>query len=135
MASHKTSRVQQDILHALSDIMRTVKDPRVQGLVSIVKLELAGDYSHCKIYISSMQGLESAKTAVQGLKSAAGYMRRELGGRVKMRRVPELHFVADDSIAHSAGIAKMLNDLGVHSAGTDDDGADGDEGAEVAADE
>ena len=80
-------------------------------MISIVKVDLAGDQSYCKVYISSLEGLEAGKRAVEGLTSAAGYIRREIGQRLKMRRSPEFHFVADDSIEYSADIARILNDL------------------------
>jgi len=92
--------------------MRSLKDPRITGLLSIVKLELSGDYSHCKVYISSLGGLESAKSAVEGLHSAAGHIRREIGARLKLRRTPEFHFIADNGIEHSAQLDKKLRDLG-----------------------
>lgn len=111
MASHKHDRLTEDIRRELTDIFRTVKDPRVSGMISIVKVDLAGDQSHCKVYISSLEGLEAGKRAVEGLTSAAGYIRREIGQRLKMRRSPEFHFVADDSIEYSADIARILNDL------------------------
>ena len=67
--------------------------------------------SYATVYISSMDGIEAAKTAVKGLTSAAGYMRRELGLALKLRHVPELRFVADDSIAYSSHIAEQLGRL------------------------
>lgn len=111
MPSFKTARAEEDIKREIADILRGLKDPRVTGLLSIVKLELAGDYSHCKVYISSLEGLEAAVNAVQGLKSASGFIRRELGLRLRMRRSPELHFIADDGIAKSAEINKKLKEL------------------------
>ena len=84
MASYKMSRTSEDILRELTAILRTVKDPRVNGpqgagMLSIVRVEVTNDMSYATVYISSMDGLEAAKEAVRGLKSAAGYMRRELG--------------------------------------------------------
>lgn len=111
MPSHKTQRAAEDIKRELSDIMRSLKDPRIAGLLSIVKLELSNDYSHCKVHISSMEGLPAAKRAVEGLDSAAGFIRREVGARLRMRRVPEFHFLPDDGIEHSADIGKILRDL------------------------
>lgn len=111
MPSYRTSRNSEDIRRELTAILRTVKDPRVTGLISIVRVDVAGDMGSAKVYISSMDGLEAAKQAVKGLTSAAGYMRRQLGLALRLRNVPELHFVADDSIAYSAGIAKTLADL------------------------
>ena len=95
----------------LSDIMRSLKDPRITGLISIVKMDLASDLSHCRVYVSSMDGLDAAKSAVKGLESASGFIKRELNSRMKLRRLPDFKFIADDSIAHSADIARMLNDL------------------------
>lgn len=111
MPSYRSDRTNEDIRRELTAILRTVKDPRVSGLISIVRVEVAGDMGSARVYVSSMEGLESAKQAVKGLTSAAGYMRRQLGLALRLRCVPELRFVADDSIEYSAGIAKTLNDL------------------------
>ena len=107
----KINRLQEDILRELTDILRTLKDPRVQGLISIVKVDLTNDESVCTVYVSSLSGGDAAKRAVKGLESAAGYIRREIGRRIQMRRSPEFRFVADDSIAYSAHIAETLGRL------------------------
>ena len=111
MSSYRMDRTSEDIKRELTAILRTVKDPRVTGLVSIVRVEVSSDLSYAKIHISSMDGLEAAKTVVKGLTSAGGYVRRELGRALHLRHVPELRFVADDSIAYSAHIAQTLQDL------------------------
>ena len=112
MASHRMNRISEDISRELTAILRTVKDPRVTGLVSIVRVDVTNDLSYATVYISSMDGIEAAKQAVVGLRSAAGYMRSSLGRSLKqLRNVPELRFVADDSIAYSVDIAKTLMDL------------------------
>ena len=111
MPSFKNARLSEDILRELTAIFRELKDPRIDPLLSIVKVELAGDQSSCKVYVSSMSGLEKAKESVKGLSSAAGFIRRELGRRVQMRRSPELHFVPDDSIRHGVEIAKKLEEI------------------------
>ena len=72
MPSHKMGRVTEDIRRELSAIFRELKDPRVQGLISIVRVEVTNDLSYCTVYVSAMGGLEQAKTAVAGLKSAGG---------------------------------------------------------------
>ena len=100
MASHRLGRITEDIHRELTAIFREVKDPRVQeGLISIVRVDVTNDLSYCTVYISAMQGLEQAKVAEKGLKSAAGFIRRELGHRLKLRHVPQLIFTATDSIA------------------------------------
>lgn len=111
MGSYRASRTEEDIKRELTDIMRSLKDPRISGLISIVKMDLSRDMSHCKVYISSMDGLEAAENAVKGLSSASGYIKRELNSRMKLRKLPDFHFIADDSIAHSADIVRMLEDL------------------------
>ena len=112
MPNYRMDRTGEDIMRELTAILRTVKDPRVSGsLLSIVRVDVTRDLSYATVYISSMSGFETAKEAVKGLKSAAGYMRRELGYALSLRHTPELRFVADDSIAYSVGIAKTLRDL------------------------
>ena len=111
MASYRIGRLSEDIKRELSEILRELKDPRIRGLLSIVKLELSNDLSHCKVYVSAMEGMDVAKEAVVGLKSASGFIKREVSARVKMRRTPEFHFVADDSIEHSAELSKMIEKL------------------------
>ena len=112
MASHRLGRITEDIHRELTAIFREVKDPRVQeGLISIVRVDVTNDLSYCTVYISAMQGLEQAKVAEKGLKSAAGFIRRELGHRLKFRHVPQLIFTATDSIEYGAGISKLINDL------------------------
>ena len=112
MANYKIDRIAEDIRRELTDIMRGLKDPRITGMLSIVKLDLSRDMSTAKVYVSSLSGFESAKTSVEGLKSSAGYVRRELSGRLKIRHTPEIIFIADDSIEYSAMINKKLHDLG-----------------------
>ena len=112
MPSHKSDRNQEDIKRELTAILRDLKDPRVhEGLISIVRVEVARDLSFCKVYISALKGKKTAKTAVQGLKSAEGYIRHELGARLRLRQIPALSFHATDSIEYSANISKLLHDL------------------------
>ena len=113
MAGYKSDRVAEDIKREIIAIIRDeIKDPRVQGkLLTVIRVEVTGDLSYAKAYISAMEGIEAAKEAVAGLKNAAGYIRREVGQRLRLRKTPELRFVADDSIEHGMSIAKMLNDL------------------------
>lgn len=111
MASLRMGRITEDIKRELTAIFRELKDPRVQGLISIVRVDVTSDLSYCTVYISSMDGMEKAKQAVTGLKSASGFIRHELGARLELRHVPELVFRATDSIEYSANISRILNDL------------------------
>lgn len=112
MPSYKIDRVTEDVKRELSAIFREVKDPRVKDcFLSIVRVEVTSDLSYCTVYVSTMEGMEQTKTAVKGLKSAAGYIRRELGRRLSLRHVPEMIFKPTDSIEYGAHISKLLNDL------------------------
>ena len=111
MAGFKINRVTSDIKLALSDILREVKDPRVSKLLSIVKLDVSGDMSYATVYVSAIEGKEKTQESVKALKGAAGYVRHELGTRLKLRKVPELRFIADDSIEISANIQRTLESL------------------------
>ena len=111
MAGFKINRVTSDIKLALSDILREVKDPRVSKLLSIVKLDVSNDMSYAKVYVSAIEGKEKTEESVKSLKGAAGYIRRELGARLKLRKVPELRFVADDSIEVSANISRIVDNF------------------------
>ena len=108
MAGYKMGRVTSDIKYALSEILTEVKDPRVSKLLSIVKLDVSGDMSYAKVYVSSIEGREKTEESVKALKRAAGYIRRELGLKIRLRKVPELRFVADDSIEVSSNIQKIV---------------------------
>lgn len=114
MAGYKIDRVQEDILRELTSILRELKDPRITPDLTIVRAELSGDMGHCKAYVSSLSGILHAKEACKVLKSASGFIRRELFNRLKLRKSPELHFIADDSIEYAADISEKLNDLGLH---------------------
>ena len=112
MPSYKLGRTTEDIRREVSAILRELKDPRVSGcMLSVVRVEVTNDLSYCTVYVSAMEGMETAENAVKGLKSAAGYVRRELGNRLKLRHVPEMIFKATDSIEYSANISRILHDL------------------------
>ena len=111
MAGFKINRVTSDIKLALSDILREVKDPRVSKLLSIVKIDVSGDMSYAKVYVSAIEGKEKTEESVKALKGAAGYVRRELGARLSLRKVPELRVIVDDSIEMSAKISKIVNNF------------------------
>ena len=108
MAGFKINRITSDIRVCLSELLREVKDPRVSKLLSIVKVDVTGDLSYATVYVSAIEGYEATVTSVKALKGASGYLRREIGARLKLRKVPELRFIADDSIAHSAHISRII---------------------------
>ena len=109
--SYRIDKAAEDIKYALVEILRNIKDPRVSKLLSIIHLDLAGDLSQVKVYVSALEGRESTVKSVEGLRSAAGFIRRELASKVKLRATPEVIFIADDSIEKSAHINSIIHNL------------------------
>ena len=109
MASNRIGRINEEIQRELSNLIRTVKDPRVTGLISVTAVDTTTDLKFCKVYISALDKSDVTQV-LKGLKSASGYLRRELGRTLNLRNTPELTFVRDDSIDHGAHILDMLRD-------------------------
>ena len=110
MAGNRIDRINEEIQRELASLLRTVKDPRLQsGLVTITHVDTTSDLRYAKIYISALNK-EGEKDMMKGLKSASGYLRRELGQALNLRNTPELTFVRDDSIDKGAHILDMLRD-------------------------
>ena len=114
MAGHRIDRISEDIKREIIAVIRELKDPRIMDkLLTVVRVEVSSDASFAKVYISAMDGLDTAKTAVKGLESATGYIRKEVGKRLRLRKTPELKFIADNSIEHGMNITKIMDDLRV----------------------
>ncbi|HIS77010.1 MAG TPA: 30S ribosome-binding factor RbfA [Candidatus Merdivicinus excrementipullorum] len=111
MASFKIGRLSEDIKRELSLLIRELKDPRISKMLSIIRCEVSGDLSHCKVNVSALEGETATKESIKGLNSASGFLRRELGNRLHLRKCPELHFIPDGSIAYSAKINHILQEL------------------------
>ena len=109
MASNRIGRINEEIQRELACLIPGVKDPRVTGMISVTAVETTPDLRFAKVYVS-MLDKSSAANVVKGLKSAAGYLRRELGRTLNLRYTPELQFVEDDSIDKGAHILEMLRD-------------------------
>ena len=107
MANNRIGRINEEIQRELSNLIRTVKDPRVTGLISVTAVDTTTDLKFCKVYISALDKSD-VNQVLKGLKSASGYLRRELGRSLNLRNTPELTFVRDDSIDHGAHILDML---------------------------
>ena len=109
MPSNRIGRINEEIQRELSSLIRTVKDPRVHGLVSITAVNTTPDLRYAKIYVSVLDKSD-VNEVVKGLKSAGGYLRRELGRALSLRYTPELVFERDDSIDKGAHILGLLRD-------------------------
>lgn len=128
MPSNRIGRINEDVKRELAFILREVKDPRVRDcFLSVIRVEVTNDLSYCTVMVSTMEGLARTKEAVKGLESAAGFIRRELGGRLKLRHTPQLIFKATDAIEYGASINRILNDLDLPLDKKDDENDDGNE--------
>ena len=113
MPSNKLARTNDDIQFVLSRLLREVKDPRVQqGMISVTRVETTGDLRYAKVWLSVL-GLESEKEFKKGLKSASGWLRKELGASLSLRYTPELVFELDHSIEYGAHISRMISSLDI----------------------
>lgn len=113
MANNRLARTNDDIQRVLSELLRSVKDPRVQqGMLSVTRVETTGDLRYAKVWIS-VYGLQDEKEFRRGLKSASGWLRRELAKSLSLRYTPELVFELDHSIEYGAHISSLLNELDI----------------------
>lgn len=112
MASNRISRINEEIQRELSEQFRRLKDPRVSqvGMVSITRVDTTSDLRYARVYVSTLDKTQE-KDVLKGLKSAAGFLRRELGHTLQLRYTPELQFIADDSIQHGAHILEILRQV------------------------
>ena len=110
MAGYKIDRLSSDVQFQLSDIFRSLKDPRISShMLTIIRVDITNDLSYATVYVGALEGIDAAKEAVKGLRSASGYIRKELGSRIKMRKVPELRFIPDNSSERSAEISRIID--------------------------
>ena len=122
MASNRINRINEEIQKELSALLRNVKDPRVAGtMISVTRVETTPDLRWTKVYVSFLEA-DRAKEAMKGLKSAGGYLRRELGRTLNLRYTPEIAWALDDSITYGAHMLELINSL--------DTGADKEEAEE-----
>ena len=112
MANNRIGRINEEIQREMSSLIRTVKDPRVTGMISVTAVDTTPDLKFAKIYVSVLDKSDCDQV-LKGLKSASGYLRRELGRNLKLRNTPELTFVPDDSIDKGSHILDLLRDPNV----------------------
>ena len=110
MPSDRMIRINAEMQRALSELIRTVKDPRVRGLISITAVDTTADLKYAKVYVSALDQSD-VDQVIKGLKSASGYLRRELGHTLDLRNTPELTFLRDDSMVKGAHILKLIEGL------------------------
>ncbi|MBS7397411.1 MAG: 30S ribosome-binding factor RbfA [Ruminiclostridium sp.] len=112
MANFNTARLAEDIKREISTAMRDIKDSTVaKAMVGVSRCELTSDLSFCKVYITTLDGGETTKTAAEHLKKAEGFFKRRINERVKMRKLPQLIFVADNSMDYYEHISEVISKL------------------------
>ncbi|MDR1253488.1 MAG: 30S ribosome-binding factor RbfA [Oscillospiraceae bacterium] len=112
MPSYRISRINEDIKREMTAILRKLRDPRIQNkIISVAHVDVTPDLSLCKVYISAIAGLDSANRAVAILKAASGFIKREIGCRLKLRYIPEFLFFSTDFIEYASKIDKILSEI------------------------
>jgi ribosome-binding factor A len=111
MTEHRAERLRELIKHEFGDILqRELKDPRI-GFVSVTDVEVSNDYSHVKVFVSVLGDDAAKAAAIAGLESAKGFIRTELGRRIRLRHTPELHITVDNSIERGSRIMELLAEV------------------------
>ena len=109
--SVKNRRINDEVQRALAGIVREVKDPRISPLTSVTGTEVAPDLKTCKVYISVYGDSEAGAKTMEGLRSAAGFIRGELARKVNLRNTPQLTFILDDSIAYGVAMSHRIDEV------------------------
>lgn len=130
--SIKGNRINSEVAHELSDIVRHMKDPRISPMTSIMRAEVTADLKFCKVYVSVLGTDDERRSTMKTLKSAAGFIRNQLARTVNLRNTPELIFTEDDSIEYGVRMSKLIDDViaedrrredeAEETSGTEDDG-------------
>ena len=111
MAFDRIDRVSEEVKRELASIIRDLKDPRLPSMISVVNVNVTKDFKFAKAYISILGTEEEKSAGIEALKSAAGFIRREIGHRIKLRFTPQFSFVLDTTIEYGAHISKVLADI------------------------
>ena len=112
LAANRTARVSEELKRIISDIIKnSIRDPRLPELLSIISVEVSSDFSYAKVYYSFLNGQGNEKDIRSALKGAAGFIRHELGSRIRLRQVPELRFVLDTTIERGIALNKLIDEV------------------------
>ncbi len=126
MANHNLGRLTEDVKREISAALPEIKDPRVSGeIVSVSRVEITSDLSYCKIYVSVLGDEEKTDSAVKALERSAGFIVRRINARIKMRKMPRLIFLPDNSQEYYERITGIIDKLGIPGGEDSKDAADG----------
>jgi len=111
MANNRLGRINEEVLREIATLIPTLKDPRINIMTSITRADVTPDMRYARLFVSVLGDEQAKKDSIKGLKSAAGYLRRELSRRLQLRYTPELVFVPDDSITHGVHIMELIESV------------------------
>ena len=124
--SIKNTRINAEVQKELSNIIRgEIKDPRIHPMTSVMAVEVAPDLKTCKAFISVLGSGESKQSTIKGLKSAEGYIRRQLAKNLNLRNTPEIRFILDESIEYGVNMSRLIDDVIEHDHSKDTESEDG----------
>ncbi|HJC11506.1 MAG TPA: 30S ribosome-binding factor RbfA [Candidatus Blautia merdigallinarum] len=110
--SIKNTRINAEVQHELANLIREgIKDPRIHPMTSVTSVEVAPDLKTCRAYISVLGDEEEKRNTLQGLKSAEGYIRRQLAKTINLRNTPEIRFILDESIEYGVAMSKLIDEV------------------------
>lgn len=111
MGFNRVERIQEEYKRELSSIIRTIKDPRMSSMVSVVSVQVTKDLKYAKVYVSVLGNEDEKKSSMEALKSSTGYIKREIATRLNLRCVPHPTFVLDTSIDYGMHINELLSKI------------------------
>lgn len=111
MANNRLERIKEEVLRELASVIRTLKDPRIPAMTSVVAVDVTKDLKYAKAHVSVMGSEEEKKAALAALKSASGYIRREISARLNLRITPDFSFVLDRSVDYGMHINNLINKI------------------------
>lgn len=124
MANHNIGRLTEDIKREISVSMSQLKDKNISGgLVTVTQVELTNDLSYCKVYVSALGGGEKTENAVKALQKAEGFFKKKINARIKIRKMPEIIFLEDNSLDYYERISKIITQLPKHGDNSSEDGS------------
>jgi len=113
MANDRTRRINGEIQRVLAEVIKSMKDPRISMMTTVLHVDCTNDLSYAKVFVSVYDSEEMQKSTMAALQHAHGYLRTEIGKHLNLRKTPELRLIEDHSMEQSAKISKILNDIGV----------------------
>lgn len=112
MANHNIARLTEDVKREISAAIPQLKDKNIaNGLVTVTDVEITNDLSYCKVYVSALGGVENTEKAVEALQKAEGFFKKRINARIKMRKLPEITFIADNSLDYYEKINNIITNL------------------------